>query len=169
MGNYCTRWRPCIKGALTTAARSRQDSWASSGKKFGRWRKKLGRKPATPEIIIKSAVTNFCYKFLGQFLPIIVKIRPQLGSLELGRFLGRWLPRPQEILLGHFWVQRPWIWPSGTSGSHLMGDWQIFLKSRRDASFHEFLWNEPSLAGSISLDSTFKSVGITLVNSKCPV
>ncbi len=64
----------------------------------------------------KSAVKHFCYKFLGQFLPIIVKIRPQLGNLELGRFLGRWLPRPQEILLGRFWVQRPWIQPSGTSG-----------------------------------------------------
>jgi hypothetical protein len=44
---------------LVTAARSRQDSWASSAKKFGRWRKKLGRKPATPEIIRKSAVKNF--------------------------------------------------------------------------------------------------------------
>jgi hypothetical protein len=48
------------------------------------------------------------------FVPI-VKIRPQLGYLELGRFLGRWLPRPQDILLGHFWVQRPWIRLSGTS------------------------------------------------------
>jgi hypothetical protein len=72
-----------------TAARYRQDSWASSAKKIGRWRKKLGRKPADPEIIRKSAVKNFCYKFLGQFLPIIVKIRPQLVNLELGRFLGR--------------------------------------------------------------------------------
>jgi hypothetical protein len=51
--------------------------------------KKLGRKPATPQIIRKSGLKNFCYKFLGQFLPIIVKIRPHLGNLELGRFLGR--------------------------------------------------------------------------------
>jgi hypothetical protein len=51
--------------------------------------KKLGRKPDTPQIIRKSAVKNFCYKFLGQFLPKFVKIRPQLGNLELGRFLGR--------------------------------------------------------------------------------
>ncbi len=81
--------------------------------------KKLGRKPATPQITWKSGIKNFCYKFLGQFLPIIVKIRPQLGNLELGRFLGRWLPGPQEILLGHFWVQRPWIRPSGTSAGRL--------------------------------------------------
>ncbi len=86
-----------------------------SGKKIRPLEKKLGRKPATPQITWKSAVKNFCYKFLGQFLTIIVKIRPQLGNLELGRFLGRWLPRLQEILLGHFWVQRPWIRPSGTS------------------------------------------------------
>jgi hypothetical protein len=72
-----------------TAARSRQDSWASSAKKIRPLEKKLGRKPATPQIIRKSAVKNFCYKFLGQFLPIIVKIRPKLGTLELGRFLGR--------------------------------------------------------------------------------
>jgi hypothetical protein len=26
-----------------------------------------------------------------------------------------------------------------------MGDWRIFLKSRRNASFNEDLWNEPSL------------------------
>ncbi len=97
-----------------TAARSRQDSWASSAKKIRPLEKKLGRKPSTPQIIWKSAVKKFCYKFLGQFLPIIVKIRPQLWNLEFGRFLGRWLPRPQEILLGRFWVQRPWIRPSGT-------------------------------------------------------
>ncbi len=104
-------------GNPDTAARSRQDSWASSAKKIRPLEKKLGRKPATPQINWKSAVKNFCFKFLGQFLLIIVKIRPQLGNLELGRFLGRWLPRPQEILLGHFWVQRPWIRPSGTSES----------------------------------------------------
>ena len=73
----------------TTAARSRQDSWASSAKKIRPLEKKLGCKPATPQIIRKSAVKNFCYKFLGQFLPIIVKIRPQLVNLELGRFPGR--------------------------------------------------------------------------------
>jgi hypothetical protein len=86
MGNLC-------KGIPTymyyTAARSRQDSWASSAKKIRPLEKKLGRKPATLQIIRKSAVKIFCYKFLGQFLPIIVKIRPQLGNLELGRFLGR--------------------------------------------------------------------------------
>jgi hypothetical protein len=76
-------------GKVRTAARSRQDSWASSAKKIWPLEKKLGRKPATPQIIRKSAVKNFCYKFLGQFLQIIVKIRPQLGNLELGRFLGR--------------------------------------------------------------------------------
>jgi hypothetical protein len=73
----------------TTAARSRQDSLASSAKKIRPLEKKLGPKPATPQIIRKSAVKNFYYKFLGQFLQIIVKIRPQLGNLELGRFLGR--------------------------------------------------------------------------------
>jgi hypothetical protein len=78
----CLFHEECKSRLTTTAARSRQDSWASSAKKFG-------RKPATPEIIRKSAVKNFCSKFLGQFLPIIVKIRPQLGNLELGRFLGR--------------------------------------------------------------------------------
>jgi hypothetical protein len=72
-----------------TAARSRQDSWASSAQKIRPLEKKLGRKPATPQIIRKSAVNNFFYKFWGQFLQIIVKIRPQLGNLELGRFLGR--------------------------------------------------------------------------------
>jgi hypothetical protein len=58
-------------------------------KKIRPLEKKLGRKPATPQIIRKSAEKNFCYKFLGHFLPIIVKIRPQLGNLVLGRFLGR--------------------------------------------------------------------------------
>ncbi len=62
-----------VLSVLSTAARSRQDFWASSAKKFSRWRKKLGRKPATPQIIRKSAEKNFCFKFLGQFLPIIVK------------------------------------------------------------------------------------------------
>ncbi len=36
-----------------------------------------------------------------------------------------------------------------------MGDGRIFLKSRRDASFNEDLWNEPNL-GWIHLASTFK-------------
>ncbi len=120
----------CLKGASQvkiTAARSRQDSWASSAKKIRPLEKKLGRKPATPQFIRKSAVKNFCYKFLGQFLPIIVKIRPQLGNLELGRFLGRGLPRPQEILLGHFWVQRPWIRPSGTSAKIFKLDFLVSI------------------------------------------
>ncbi len=103
-------------GARHTAARSRQDSWASSSKKIRPLEKKLGRKPSTPQIIWKSAVKKFCYKLLCQFLPIIVKIRLQLWNLELGRFLGRWLPRPRENLLGRFWVQGPWYRPSGTSG-----------------------------------------------------
>jgi hypothetical protein len=77
--------------------------------------KKLGRKPATPPPLNhqKKCSKKILLQFFGQFLPIIVKIRPQLGNLELGRFLGRWLPRPQEIVLSHFWVQRPWIRPSG--------------------------------------------------------
>ncbi len=66
----------CYRGQWITAARSRQDSWASLAKKIRPLEKKLGRKPATPQIIRKSAVKNFCYKFLGQILPIIVKIRP---------------------------------------------------------------------------------------------
>ncbi len=78
-----------LDGTRSTAARSRQDSWASSAKKIRPLEKKLGRKPATPQIIRKSGVKHFFYKFLGQFLQIIVKIRPQLGILELGRFLGR--------------------------------------------------------------------------------
>ncbi len=106
--------RPCTRPA-GPAARSRQNSWASPAEKIRPLEKKLGRKPATPQIIWRSAVKKMLNKFLGQFLPIIVKIRPQLGNLELGRFLGRWLPRPQEILLCHIWVQRPWIRPSGTS------------------------------------------------------
>ena len=32
------------------------------------------------------------------------------------KFGIRPLSRPQVILLGHFWVQRPWIRPSGSSG-----------------------------------------------------
>ncbi len=64
------------------------------------------------------------------FGPIIVKIRPQLGNLELGRFLGRWLPRPQEILLGRFWVQRPWIRPSGTSDQTYLSRCQYFGRKR---------------------------------------
>ncbi len=89
-------------GHSTTAARSLQDSWASPAEKIRPLEKKLGRKPATTQII-RSAV-KFFLQILGQFLPIIVKIRPQLGNLDLGCFLGHWLPRPQEILLGHFWV-----------------------------------------------------------------
>ena len=79
---------------------------ASSARKIRPLEKKLGRKPATP--------LNHKKKLQHILVPI-VKIRPQLGYLELGRFLGRWLPRPQDILLGHFWVQRPWIRLSGTS------------------------------------------------------
>jgi hypothetical protein len=68
---------------------ARQDSWASSAKKIWLLEKKLGRKPATHPNHQKKCSKIFCYQFLGQFLPIIVKIRPQLGNLELGRFLGR--------------------------------------------------------------------------------
>ncbi len=39
-----------------------------------------------------------------------------------------------------------------------MGDGRIFLKTRRDVSFNKVLSNEPTSAGSISLDSTFKTV-----------
>jgi hypothetical protein len=76
--SYSTK---CIQ---VTAARSRQDSWASSAKKIRPLEKKLGRKPATPQIIRKSAIQNFCYKFLGQFLPIIVKIRLQIRKFGVG-------------------------------------------------------------------------------------
>jgi hypothetical protein len=57
-----------------TAARSRQDSWASSANKIRPLEKKLGRKPATPQIIRKSAVKNFCYKVLGQFCQLLLKL-----------------------------------------------------------------------------------------------
>jgi hypothetical protein len=57
-----------------TAARSRQDSWASSAKKNRPLEKKLGRKLAIPQIIRKSAVQNFWYKFLGQFLQLLLKL-----------------------------------------------------------------------------------------------
>ncbi len=103
-------------------------------KKIRPLEKKLGRKPATPQIIRKSAVKSFCYKFLGKFLPIIVKIRPQLGNLELGGFLGRWLPSPQEILLGHFWVQRPWIRPSGTSATISKPYWTAFYRNKMSST-----------------------------------
>jgi hypothetical protein len=76
--------------AAITAARSRQDSWASSAKKIRPLEKKLGRKPATPQITGKSALKKFCYKFLGRFLPIIVKIRPQIRKFGVGP-----LSRPQ--------------------------------------------------------------------------
>ncbi len=75
----------CISG---TASRSRQDSWASTVKKIRPLEKKLGRKLATPQTMWRSAVKKFFYKFLGHFLPIIVKIRLQLGNFELGHFLG---------------------------------------------------------------------------------
>jgi hypothetical protein len=67
---------------------------SSPAKKIRPLEKKLGRKPATPQTIWRSVVKVYVCKLLGQFLPIIVKIRPQLSSLELGRFLGRWFPRP---------------------------------------------------------------------------
>jgi hypothetical protein len=41
---------------FSTAARYRQDSWASSAKKIRPLEKKLGRKPANPQIIRKSGV-----------------------------------------------------------------------------------------------------------------
>jgi hypothetical protein len=64
---------------------------SSPAKKIRPLEKKLGRKPAPPppQTIRRSVVTIFVCKLLGQFLPISVKIRPQLGNLELGRFLGR--------------------------------------------------------------------------------
>ncbi len=62
-----------------TAARSRQDSWASSVKKIRPLEKKFGRKPITPEIIQ--------YKRLHITL---MKIQIHYTAL-----------------LGHFWVQRP--------------------------------------------------------------
>jgi hypothetical protein len=70
--------------ACVTAARSRQDSRASPVKK-------LGRKLATPPSPnhLKKCSKIYVYKVLDQFLPIIVKIKPQIGNLELGHFLGR--------------------------------------------------------------------------------
>jgi hypothetical protein len=44
---------------VITAARSRQDSWASPAEKIRPLEKKLGCKPATPQIIRRSAVKNF--------------------------------------------------------------------------------------------------------------
>ncbi len=90
-----------------TASRSRQDSWADPAKKIRPLEKKLGLKQATPKIIWRSVVKIYECKVLCQFLPIIVKSRPQLGNLELGCFLGRWFPWPKVILLGHFWVSGP--------------------------------------------------------------
>jgi hypothetical protein len=51
----------------TTAARSRQDSWASSATKIQPLEKKLGRKPATPQIIRKSAEKKFLLQIFGPF------------------------------------------------------------------------------------------------------
>jgi hypothetical protein len=98
----------CLKG---TAARSRQDSWASPAKKI---RPQAGHPPPPrPKTSIwRSVVKIYVYKLLCHFLPTIVKIKPQLGNLELVRF-----PRSQVILLGHFGVQQPRIWPSGSSGT----------------------------------------------------
>jgi hypothetical protein len=42
---------PTAAASLSTAARSRQDSWASPAEKIRPLEKKLGRKPATPKII----------------------------------------------------------------------------------------------------------------------
>ncbi len=53
--------------------------------------------------------------YVCQFLPIIVKIKPQLWNLELGHFVGCWFPRPQVFLQGHFLVQQPRIRPSANS------------------------------------------------------
>ncbi len=50
---------------LSTAARSRQDSWASSAQKIRPLEKKLGRKPATPQIIRKSAVKKILPQIFG--------------------------------------------------------------------------------------------------------
>ncbi len=64
--------------------------------------KKLGRKPATPQTIRRSVLKIYVCQLLGQFLPILVKIRPQLWNLKLGHFLGLWFPGPQVFLQGHF-------------------------------------------------------------------
>ncbi len=37
-----------------------------------------------------------------------------------------------------------WHCPFKLKGSHSMGDWRIFLKSRRDVSFKKGLSNEPT-------------------------
>ncbi len=46
-----------------------------------------------------------------------------------------------------------------------MGDGRIFLKTRRDVSFNKAYQMSPILAGSISLDSTFKTSN-TLTDDK---
>jgi hypothetical protein len=65
---------------MSTAARSRQDSLASPAKKIRLLEKKLGRKPASPQTIRRNVVKIYVCKLLGQFLPIILKIRPHLGN-----------------------------------------------------------------------------------------
>jgi hypothetical protein len=51
--------------------------------------KKLGRKPATPQITGKSAVKNFVTNFWANFGQLLLKLGRKLGNLELGRLLGR--------------------------------------------------------------------------------
>jgi hypothetical protein len=67
----------CLPACLRASFVSR---CASSARKIRPLEKKLGRKPATPQNHKKK---------LQHILVPIVKIRPQLGYLELGRFLGR--------------------------------------------------------------------------------
>ncbi len=100
----------------STAVRSHQDSWASPAKKIRPLEKKLGRKPTPNPHQLNKSSKNLFIEILGQFLPIIVRIRLQLWNLELGHFLGLWFPRPQEFSLGHCEVLRPRIQPSGSSG-----------------------------------------------------
>jgi hypothetical protein len=49
----------------TTAARSRQDSWASSAKKIRPLEKKFGRKPATPQNHQKKCSKKFLFQIFG--------------------------------------------------------------------------------------------------------
>jgi hypothetical protein len=74
MGQHCCQIPPGLPGQF-----SQKNS--AAGEKI---RPQAGHPPNH-----QKKCSDFSYKFLGQFLPIIVKIKSQLGNLELGRFLGR--------------------------------------------------------------------------------
>jgi hypothetical protein len=57
----------------------------------------------------------------------------------------------------------------GLKGSHSMGDGQIFLKTRRDASFIKIYRMSLLSAGSISLDRTFNDDAQLCCFQKCTI